>query len=310
MPKPIVKSLHKHNLHKHGYDFPLLTKAWPALKAFVKPNANKQLSIDFADAKAVVALNAALLKHYYHITYWDIPKGYLCPPIPGRVDYIHHAAELVCATVSDKQAGKIKMLDIGTGANGIYALLASQVYSWHCVGSDVDPLALDNLDKIIKSNKLHGGIETRLQANQGQMFKGVIQPGEYYQLSVCNPPFHSSLEEALKGNKRKQARLEKSRKQRAGEDALLSRKDQAKLNFGGQKAELWCKGGEQKFLRLMIKESKDFAGQCRWFTSLVSKSENLKAAHKLLKKLAASDIREIEMRQGNKITRILAWSFS
>jgi len=59
----------------------------------------------------------------------------------------------------------------------------------------------------------------------------------------------------------------------------------------------------------MIKESKQFGGQCRWFTSLISKSEHVKPAIKLLHKLEATDIKEIEMKQGNKITRILAWTF-
>jgi 23S rRNA (adenine1618-N6)-methyltransferase len=59
----------------------------------------------------------------------------------------------------------------------------------------------------------------------------------------------------------------------------------------------------------MMKESTIFAQQCRWFTTLVSKSENLKPSIKLLRKLDATEIKEIEMKQGNKITRILAWTF-
>jgi 23S rRNA (adenine1618-N6)-methyltransferase len=59
----------------------------------------------------------------------------------------------------------------------------------------------------------------------------------------------------------------------------------------------------------MIKESHTFSTQCRWFTSLVSKAENLKPATRLIRKLGAVDVREIEMKQGNKITRILAWTF-
>jgi 23S rRNA (adenine1618-N6)-methyltransferase len=35
-----------------------------------------------------------LLISYYDIQKWDIPH-YLCPPIPGRADYIHYIADLL-----------------------------------------------------------------------------------------------------------------------------------------------------------------------------------------------------------------------
>jgi 23S rRNA (adenine1618-N6)-methyltransferase len=41
----------------------------------------------------------------------------------------------------------------------------------------------------------------------------------------------------------------------------------------------------------------------------VSKADNVKPAQKLIRKLGAIDSREIEMKQGNKITRVLAWTF-
>ncbi|MGL5947813.1 MAG: RlmF-related methyltransferase, partial [Aeromonas sp.] len=76
----------------------------------------------------------------------------------------------------------------------------------------------------------------------------------------------------------------------------------------GQKAELWCDGGEAAFLARMIQESQQFADQVGWFSSLVSKADNLPAAKAQLKRLQA-EVREIPMHQGNKITRILAWRF-
>ena len=63
------------------------------------------------------------------------------------------------------------------------------------------------------------------------------------------------------------------------------------------------------FLKKLIRESQTFSEQCRWFTSLVSKIDNVKPARKLINKLGAIETREIEMAQGNKITRILAWTF-
>nr|WP_217920612.1 23S rRNA (adenine(1618)-N(6))-methyltransferase RlmF [Halomonas titanicae] len=295
--------MHPKNLHNQGYDFPVLVKSHPPLAPYVKPNAYGELSIDFADPLAVKTLNAALLNRYYNIVDWDIPEGALCPPIPGRADYIHHMADLLEFGLGHEQPS-IKLLDIGTGANGIYPLLACQIYGWQCVGSDINPQSLENVATIITNNpKLKDRFTLRTQHDKNHIFEGIIQDGEFFDVSVCNPPFHASLDEALKGSQRKFNNLARSR----GE--LKATTQSPTLNFGGMGAELWCKGGEQLFLKKLIRESQEYATQCRWFSSLVSKADNVKPAKKLIRKLGAVDVREIEMKQGNKITRILAWTF-
>ncbi len=298
---PVLKGLHPKNLHKQGYDFPALVNSHPALAPHVKPNAYGDRSIDFADPLAVKTLNAALLKRYYNIVDWDIPEGALCPPIPGRADYIHYMADLIGF---EREQDNIKLLDIGTGANGIYPLLACQIYGWQCVGSDINPQALENAATVIANNlTLKDRFTLRAQHDKNHMFEGIIQAGEFFDLSVCNPPFHASADEALKGSQRKLTNLAKSR----GEQTAKT--PSSTLNFGGLGAELWCKGGEHLFLKKLIRESQVYSTQCRWFSSLVSKADNVKPAKKLIGKLGASDIREIEMKQGNKVTRILAWTF-
>ncbi|MDO7667359.1 MAG: 23S rRNA (adenine(1618)-N(6))-methyltransferase RlmF [Pseudomonadota bacterium] len=305
------KAFHPDNLHNHGYDFPELIKSHTALYTYVATNKYQRLSIDFSDPIAVKVLNCALLKHYYGIVEWDVPDGYLCPPIPGRVDYIHYVAELLNVSHSGKNElvndSSVKLLDIGTGANGIYSLLACQVYGWQCVASDIDPVSLDNVADIIRKNPaLNNRLKLRLQHHKNHIFDGIIQQGDYFDVSVCNPPFHASLEDARKSSQQKRDNLAINR----NANTISSASQNSPIsNFGGQKAELWCKGGESKFLRMMIKESKTFGNQCRWFTSLISKSDNVQPAMKLLRKLEATDIKEIEMKQGNKITRILAWTF-
>jgi 23S rRNA (adenine1618-N6)-methyltransferase len=306
------KGLHPNNLHNHGYDFPALIKSHQALNTYVTTNKYDRLSIDFSDPIAVKTLNCALLIHHYGIVEWDIPQGFLCPPIPGRVDYIHYVAALLNISHSGQKTAfnhsSIKLLDIGTGANGIYSILACQVYGWHCTASDINPLSLDNVANIMAKNPaLNNRLQLRLQHEKNHIFEGIIQEGDYFDVSVCNPPFHASLDEALKSSQKKRDNLVINRQERTINSN--GRHSTSISNFGGQKAELWCKGGESKFLRMMIKESKTFGKQCRWFTSLISKSDNVQPAMKLLRKLEATDIKEIEMKQGNKITRILAWTF-
>lgn len=307
----ISKNLHPKNLHNYGYDFPALIKSHPALNTHVKKNIYQNQSIDFSDPTAVKTLNNALLRHYYGIVEWDIPEGFLCPPIPGRVDYIHYVADLLKVSRSDKHIqtrnATVKMLDIGTGANGIYSILACQVYGWHCTASDIDPISLANVANIASKNPvLSNCLQLRFQPEENHIFEGIIQSGEYFDVSVCNPPFHASLKEALQNNKKKVENLALNRKEKSTNKIS---QDSPTLNFGGQKAELWCKGGESRFLITMIKESKIYSSQCQWFTTLISKNENVNPAKKLLHKLQATNIKEIEMKQGNKITRILAWTF-
>jgi 23S rRNA (adenine1618-N6)-methyltransferase len=291
------KSLHTRNIHKNGYDFPLLIKSCPPLNQYVDKNTHGNLSIDFANPEAVKALNAALLNHHYGVKGWDIPDGALCPPIPGRVDYIHYVADLLA------ESNNVKLLDIGTGANGIYPLLACKTYGWQCVGSDINAGSLKNVASIITNNAdLKDQFILRHQADKNHFFEGIIQPREFFDVTVCNPPFHASEEDALKGSQRKVNNLARNR----GENSDIKNTE---LNFGGLEAELWCKGGEALFLKKMIKESKQFATQVGWFTSLVSKGENIKPLVKLIHKSGATDVREIEMIQGNKITRVLAWRF-
>jgi 23S rRNA (adenine1618-N6)-methyltransferase len=327
------KGLHERNLHRNGYDFERLIEASPALKKFVRPNPYGKLSIDFTHAQAVKALNFALLKSDYQIEFWDIPQGFLCPPIPGRVDYIHYLADLLAGNIqepsndgSDGQSipvldhvnrvptgPKVKALDIGTGANGIYPILGIQTYGWSFAATDVDPLSITNVQAIIDGNQsLKRKFKTRLQTDPQKVFVGIIQPEDRFDVTLCNPPFHSSLAQASDGSKRKLSNLAANRAAKGHkiESVRSSEKQSSRdLNFGGQKSELWCEGGEKQFLLTMISESKDFATQCLWFTSLVSKKDSLKPCYAALEKAGAVNIKTIEMVQGNKLTRVLAWSY-
>lgn len=304
----IVKSLHPRNVHNHGYDFNKLIAALPKLSQFVRPNPYGNLSIDFADPNAVKTLNAALLKADYQIDAWDIPAGFLCPPIPGRVDYLHYVADLLAHKGKVPKGQRIHALDIGTGANGIYPLLGIQSYGWRFTASDIDPISLQNVEKICRHNtKLAAKLTLVQQNNPKAIFDGVIQKDDRFDITLCNPPFHQSLADAIAGSQRKVANLTANRAKRQLHKDIVPAKTQ--LNFGGQKAELWCEGGEKQFLTNMITESASFKHQVLWFSSLVSKAENLKPCYQLLNHLGAQKVETIEMSQGNKQTRVLAWSF-
>ena len=290
--------LHPRNRHQAPYDFAALCLRTPELQPFVFVNPYGASTIDFADPAAVKALNKALLALHYGILHWDLPAGYLCPPIPGRVDYLHRVADLLAESAGKVPTGKgVRVLDVGVGANCIYPLLGAREYGWRFVGSDIDPVSVKAASLLANSNGLGNQIECRLQCRAGDIFQGIVAPRERFALTLCNPPFHASLAEASKGTERKLRNLGKEVK------------DKPVLNFGGQKAELWCEGGEAAFLAAMINQSRAFAEQCLWFSSLVSKKENLPAAKKALTRVGARQVRVLEMAQGNKVSRVLAWTF-
>lgn len=301
-PKAVAKGqLHPRNRHQGQYDFPKLIEASPELGRFTLINPYGKPSIDFANPEAVRMLNRALLRQLYSIQHWDIPAGYLCPPIPGRADYIHGLADLLASDHAGKipRGDRIRALDIGTGASCIYPLLGHGDYGWHFLGSDIDGPALASAETIIRSNHLTATIELRQQHQRGQIFKDLLQPGERFELTLCNPPFHASAEEAASGSRRKWKNLGK----------LDPQRKLPALNFGGQNAELWCTGGEASFLKRMIAESAQVADQVLWFTSLVSKISNVAHAQHLLQKADATEVRCLDMAQGNKQSRFIAWTF-
>jgi|TARA_R110002012_G_scaffold319483_1_gene540342 23S rRNA (adenine1618-N6)-methyltransferase len=288
--------LHPRNLHLDGYDFERLVAQTPELEAFMIKNPVGQSTVDFQDPMAVRMLNRALLRTHYDIEFWDIPAGYLCPPIPGRVDYIHHLADLLAENNNLQEAPRgrhIKALDIGTGASLVYPLIGQSAYGWRFTGVDVDANAIKSARQLRDVNKLD--IDLRLQNNSENIFRGVIQPDDVFHVTMCNPPFHGSFEQANKGTQRKWASLGKGRS--------------TKLNFGGRDAELWYPGGEIKFIARMVAESMDFAKQCLWFTSLVSKKDNLQPLHRILGKARVAEYKVVEMAQGQKTSRFIAWTY-
>ncbi len=293
--------LHPKNLHQGRYDLAALRLTCPELIALLRPNPKGDQTIDFSDEKAVLCLNKALLAHFYHVQHWQIPPGYLCPPIPGRADYIHYLADLL-AVSNQKQCPtgkKVHVLDIGTGANCIYPIIGSQSYGWQFVGTDIDPVAVKTASLIAQSNTaLNKLIKIRQQKESEYIFKGVVKPKDRFDLTLCNPPFHASMQEAQAASERKWQNLNTGVKQNS-----------SRLNFGGQQFELWCPGGELAFLERMAKESVDYAEQVCWFTSLVSKKDNIKPMQQLLKRIGAKQCEVINMSQGQKISRLIAWSF-
>lgn len=292
--------LHARNKNRERYDLGALITAVPELKNHLASNKLGEESVDFSNPQAVKLLNRALLKHYYGIAHWEFPDENLCPPIPGRADYLHYMADLLGESNFGTlpPADKITCMDVGVGASCIYPIIGVTEYGWNFIGSDIDPKSIESAQHIVSSNpSLADKIECRLQKNSTDMFQGVVGPEERIDLTICNPPFHASLEGAQKGTRRKIKNL-------SGKRVITP-----ELNFAGISNELICEGGENRFIQNMIRESERFSSNCYWFSTLVSKQSNLKGIHNSLKEIKAQKVKTIPMGTGNKSTRIVAWTF-
>ena len=308
-PKPAQKPAAKPGLHPRnkslaGYDFAALTAIAPGLVKYVVTTAAGTPSIDFANPAAVKALNRALLAQLYGVRGWDIPAGYLCPPIPGRADYIHHVADLLasCNRKAIPTGPNVRVLDIGVGANCVYPLIGHAEYGWHFLGVDIDQAALDNAQTILGKNPaLTASVELRHQPVWDNIFVGLLRSGESFDLSLCNPPFHNSPDDVLAVSQRKWNNL--------GKPGARKGAAQPRLNFGGGGTELWCNGGESAFVKNMIEQSTGIPKRVLWFTSLVSQADNLVHIEAALKKAKVVESRTIPMAQGQKQSRFVAWTF-
>ena len=282
--------LHPRNKHKNGYNFDVLTKHNKNIASLITKNDYGTVTIDFSDPKAVKELNVTLLEVHYGIQKWNFPDENLCPPIPGRVDYIHYVSDLLAeSSITDK----ITILDIGTGATCIYPLLGAKEYDWNFVATDIDLDSLHIAQDIITDNNFDAKIILRQQFDEANILKGIIEKGDSFSAVICNPPFYKSETEAKGANARKSRNL--------GTNAVR--------NFAGNNNELWYPGGEKAFLHNYLYQSSLYKDTSVWFTSLVSKKETIKSLQKSGEKLKVKEIKVIPMHQGNKVTRIVAWRF-
>ncbi len=283
--------MHPNNFHTEEYDFPKLVKNYPPLKEFIFINEHGIETVNFAFPRAVKAVNKALLITYYDIDYWSFSDLNLCPPIPGRSDYIHYLNDILTESNLDKNP---TILDIGVGASCIYPLLGNALFGWNFVGTDINDNSLASAQKIIDKNNLKEAIKLKKQEDSANILTGAIKENDKFAASMCNPPFFASEEKADEANKRKLKGLGIKSEMR---------------NFSGTQNEIWYEGGEKAFLHNYLYQSGFFKNQCYWFTSLVSKKENVQSMYDSLNKMNATEIRTIDMHQGHKFSRFVAWTF-
>jgi len=283
--------MHPRSMHRDGLDYFDLGQRFPEFNKYVYVNRFGGASIDHGDPDALRALTRALLLHCYQLR-WEIPSGYLSPPVPSRANYIHYVADLISGT--DSEAGDasdvtllkgpdVRGVDIGIGANCIYSLLGARLYGWRMVGTEVDAAALElakaNVDR---NDDMRPLVDVRLQTDASHIFQGVLNDDERFAFSVCNPPFHDTIDKAHVNPQRA---------------------------LDGSHSELVCDGGELGFISRMIAESQERPKQIVWYTSLVARLTTLKEIKRRLAEAGIAARREFTLYQGKQTRWVIAWTF-
>jgi 23S rRNA (adenine1618-N6)-methyltransferase len=325
---------HPRNSFTGTYDMDRLIAAYPSLEPFVKRTRMGEPcrpTITYSDSDACRALNTALLVADYgvHPKYSEIlPLDALLPPVPGRADYVHNIADLLALSSPTNRiptGPNIIGMDIGTGASAIYPTLATSLYKWKMIASEINTSSIGSAKQIIEANGHTELINVRQQASAKKIFDGVLRTTEKIDFAMCNPPFYPSLEAFQKENARKLKGLAKGGLNKILPiDDIKQRNDvQGEItsnNFGGSGSELWCEGGEVAFVKRIIKESKTYSDRCLWFSSLVSRKMNFKRIEGSLFVMGKSasgnkqgrpvhEVKKIEFGTGHKSSTILFWTY-
>lgn len=288
--KPVKNKIHSRNKNKDRYNLNALLALNPKLGDYLKPNFKGEEAVDLSNPTAVKILNQTLLHYYYGVEHWSFSDQNICPTIPNRADYIHYMADVLMGSNFGNlpNGEKITCLDIGTGATCIYPIIGITEYNWNFIASDINAESLESAKKISKENKaLTHKIDFRLQEKAKDVIYGTLRKEETIDIAICNPPFYNSIEDA------KIETLEKGAPYTSLEIT----------------PEIIYNGGEIRFLKQYIKESKAFSKNCFWFSALVTKKANQKALPDFLKLVGATDVKTIHIGLGHKSTQMLVWTF-
>ncbi|OLL25322.1 putative methyltransferase-like protein [Neolecta irregularis DAH-3] len=256
-----------------------------------------RLTIDFNNPKALVELTRCLMKRDFGVDL-EIPQDRLCPPVPGRLDYILWIQDLVDSTDPSTDdfdydlERDVSGLDIGAGSTCIYPILACKTRpKWKVYGTDIDEKSYNYAVANVERNHLESQIKLLFTLKETSLFPLLEFKIDRLDFTMCNPPFYESVEEML------QSAREKSYP--------------AFSSCTGSESEMITPGGEAAFVARMIEESKAVRDKIQWFTSILGKLSSLTIIVEKLKEENISNYALGTVMQGNRTKRwVVAWSFS
>lgn len=182
------------NFHDFAEQYPDFREAWDELKQrrrgeTLSESSSSRSFSTHVDSAFNVALTRAILCHNFDLSLPSMPEGYLCPPVPNRLNYVLWLNHLLEQS-SDEQcfeqepspsdASRGIGIDIGCGASCIFPLLlttdrfnptmgkyansaSSECSSrWTFLATDIDEQSIQSAAINVKANGLEDRIELTL----------------------------------------------------------------------------------------------------------------------------------------------------
>lgn len=264
-------------------DFLILIKEFPELKKYIIKHDEKieEFSFDWSNNDLSLLMTKSILNYYFNIKYYDIPKGFLIPPVPSRLNYLNLINELI----KDIEKENIIGVDIGTGANIIYPILGNSIYSWKFICSEINNESYNNAKLILQKNNLEENINLIKQENKNNIFVSIINQENKYTFSMCNPPYYD-YEQEIK---------------------IEDKKRDTEYNFD----EVYYEKGELGFFERYFEESICYKKNIFLFTILIGKKSNSEIIYDKINSynniIKLCDIKKIMT--GNNVRYIIYWSF-
>ena len=273
-------------------DFLILIKEFPDLKKYIiKQNEEKleEISFEWSNNNLSLLMTKSILDYYFNIKYYNIPKGYLIPPIPSRLNYLNLINKILIKEINSQSrySSDIIGIDIGTGANIIYPILGNSIFNWKFICSEINDESYNNAKLILEKNNLENEINLIKQKNKNNIFLNILNQENKYIFSLCNPPYYD-YETEIK---------------------LDEKKRDNEFNFD----EVYYKKGEFGFFQRYFIESTCYKKNVYLFSILIGKKANMENINDIMN---TNDNKNIikkfniqKIQTGNNLRYIIYWSF-
>lgn len=286
------------NVEDAPISFEKLAETHPELLKYLKTNASTGTShFNFMSEESVRLYNQALLHDWFGIKI-ELPPNHLCPTALSRTRYIRWIAELLKHCCGEEKVG----IDIGTGASCVYPLIGHAIFGWKFLASDIDE---DSMNWAAKNVELNGWSKSitiarakrsnddKAESKDFKILDGLldledvrnVNGGPSYSkahFTMCNPPYFDSPEEKFQRD-----------------DTVCVATD----------GELATAGGEEEFVRQMVRESAEIGVRVSWFTTLLGKKSSLKPLLRYIQTFDVTDVQHTTFVQGKNSRWAIAWTF-
>jgi len=275
-----------------------------------------------------VALSRSILKKNFQLDLKCMPKGFLCPPIPNRFNYVLWIKELLKES-SGEESGKYfeesrtlvrRGLDLGTGSSCIYPLLLSgkefnEDNGWKFLGTDIDPFSIQCAQENIDANSLNETIQLALVPPTPDTGGCREIPGGGSLDSAIPTPLNTAVKEACRIYSDQEVTFDFCMTNppfySSNSEATLARDGDNRERTDMTTNESVYPGGEMGFALDIVYDSFRYRDRITWYTLMLSKKSSLVSLEKELVKLGfrKGSIRKAEFVQGKMVRWGVAWTF-